>query len=226
MNALSPKSHIVMTGANRGIGLALAGHYAQKGHRITALVRQSSPELDALGIRVIADIELTDAENLGRAVAALPDGEIDLLLNVAGIMLWESLDEVRQDDLLRQYQINAIAPLLLTAAVKHKLSNHARLVYLTSRLGSISDNQNGAGYGYRMSKAALNMAAKSLSVDLGKNGISVAVLHPGSVKTSLNKLGGQIEVAEAVAGLTARIAEMTPANNGQFLHQNGQSLAW
>lgn len=216
----------VVTGANRGIGLALARHYRQAGYRVIGIVRNTSAELDDAAAKVIDGVELTDACDLAAVAAALREERIAQLLNVAGIMEWEAFETLDPRAIRRQFEVNALAPLALTRALSDQLSDGSRVIFLTSRLGSMADNTSGQGYGYRMSKAALNMAAKTLSIDLAPRGIAVALLHPGSVKTSLNQLGGEIEVDEAVRGLTARIAALTMATTGQYSHQNGTPLPW
>lgn len=223
---MARKSNAVITGCNRGIGLALAQHYANEGYEVTAIVRRRSPALEAIATTIIDDIELTDAENIAAVASKLEGKTVDLLLNVAGIMQWETLEEFSFDKIRSQFEVNTLAPLALSTALVPNLAVGAKVVFLTSRLGSIADSSSGNGYGYRMSKTALNMAAKTLSVDLKNRGIHVGILHPGSVKTSLNKLGGQIEVSESVAGLTARIKELSAKTSGKFLHQNGSELAW
>lgn len=150
----------VVTGANRGIGLALAQHYAQAGHEIVGLCRSASAELNAAATQVIAGVELTDPNGIRTARQALAERQIDLLLNVAGVMRWESVDQFEAGSVLRQFEINALAPLALTAKLIDRLRPGSKVVFLTSRLGSISDNETGSGYGYRMSKAALNIAGE------------------------------------------------------------------
>jgi NAD(P)-dependent dehydrogenase (short-subunit alcohol dehydrogenase family) len=100
------------------------------------------------------------------------------------------------------------------------------VAFITSRMGSIADNSSGGAYGYRMSKAALNMAGKSLAEDLKSDGIAVAILHPGMVKTDMIRGHGQVEPADAAAGLLSRIEALTLATTGGFWHQNGESLPW
>lgn len=219
-------SHIVITGSNRGIGLALAQHYAKSGYAVTGICRQSSPELNQAAARVIEGVDLIQETDIAQIASSLKNHPIDLLLNVAGIMHWETLDELDAQVIRRQMEVNAIAPLLLTASLIDHLTPNAKVIFLTSRLGSLTDNISGKGYGYRMSKAALNMAAKTLTVDLAPRGVAVGIFHPGSVKTSLNQLGGEIEVSEAVNGLTRQIEQLSPETSGIFRHQNGTALAW
>lgn len=188
--------HVVTTGSNRGIGLALAQHYAKSGYTVTGICRTVSSELTQVADRVINNVDLTQASDLTKVVSRLENHPIDLLLNVAGMMHWEHLDELDASVIRQQIDVNAIAPLLLTTALIDHLTPQAKVIFLTSRLGSLNDNTSGNGYGYRMSKAAVNMAAKTLAIDLAPKGIAVGILHPGSVKTSLNQLGGEIKVME------------------------------
>ncbi len=223
---MGKKPHAVITGSNRGIGLALAEHYAKAGFDVTGICRTASTELMNAATQIIDGVDLADDEGIATIIEKLEQRPIELLLNVAGIMHWESLEELDLGMVRHQIEVNAIAPLRLTAALLDQLPKGAKVVFLTSRAGSIADNSMGHGYGYRMSKSALNMAAKTLAVDLMPKEIAVGILHPGSVKTPLNKLGGEIEVDEAVQGLTKQIDALTMENSGTFLHQNGMKLPW
>lgn len=114
----------------------------------------------------------------------------------------------------------------MTSALLTALAGNSKVALISSRMGSIADNTSGGSYGYRMSKAALNAAGKSLALDLAGRGISVAVLHPGYVRTDMTGQQGLIEVAESAAGLIQRINELTPATSGTFWHSNGEILPW
>ncbi len=217
----------VITGANRGIGLALAAALKQRGHTVVATCRESSPELEALGVEVVTGVDVATDQGIAALRAAVGDRAVDLLVNNAGILIWdEPLGKLDADGIRRQFEVNALAPLRVTEALRGALRRGSKVALITSRMGSIGDNSSGGGYGYRMSKAALNMAGKSLAVDLAPDGVAVAILHPGMVKTRMVQGHGQIEPEVAAAGLLARIDELTLETTGGFWHQNGERLPW
>lgn len=217
----------VVTGANRGIGLALAQLLKQRGDHVIATCRQSSAELAALHVDVAEGVDVaTDAgvNALAKFVGSRP---VDLLINNAGILLWgDSLEAPKFDDIERQFQVNALGPLRVTAALRKNLVPGSKVALVTSRMGSIDDNTSGGAYGYRMSKAALNMAGKSMAEDLKSANVAVVILHPGMVKTDMTGDHGQVEPIDAARGLLARIDETSLATTGRFLHANGQTLPW
>ncbi len=219
-------NHAVITGANRGIGLELCRQLAQRGWTVTALCRASTPELDTLGVRVHEGFDVTDESALARLAASLEPGSVDLLINNAGILDSVSLEQLDLDAMRRQYEVNALGPLRVTRALLAALRDGGKVALVTSRMGSIGDNTSGGSYGYRMSKAALNAAGKSLAHDLADRGISVAILHPGYVRTDMTAHNGLIDVDEAAAGLLARIDGLDATNSGSFWHSNGEELPW
>lgn len=216
----------LITGANRGIGCALVQEYLSQGWRVIAVCRSGSPELEASDAQVITGIDVTDAAAIRQLQSALIDVKIDLLINNAGIFLHEQLGDIDYDSITRQFLVNAQAPLQITEALLRNLNAGAKVAFITSRMGSIADNTSGAYYGYRMSKAALNAAAKSLSIDLKPRGIAVGILHPGYVQTAMVNFGGDISAAESARRLSKRIAELDVQNSGGFWHSNGDKLPW
>lgn len=217
--------NVVITGANRGIGLELARIFKGRGAAVVACVRMSSPELDALGVRVEADVDMTD-DALGGIADRLGDLPIDLLINNAGLLRMGQLKSLDLDGIRAQFEVNTLGPLKMTSALLGNLREGAKVVHITSRMGSIADNTSGGAYGYRMSKAALNMAAMSMSHDLRRRQIAVAVLHPGFVKTGMTRGAGNVDPATSAAGLAARIDELTLETSGAFRHAEGQTLPW
>lgn len=217
---------VLITGANRGVGLALATHYADEGWQVIGVCRQRSEELEQVASRVIDGIDVTRDEDVARLVAELDDTRLDVLVNNAGLLQDEQLGRIDFDSIRRQMEINAYAPLRVTEALLANLSAGSKVANITSRMGSIADNDSGGRYGYRASKAALNAFGKSLAVDLKPRGIAVVQLHPGYVKTRMVNFGGLITPKESAAGLAQRIAELTLDLSGSFWHSNGDALPW
>jgi NAD(P)-dependent dehydrogenase (short-subunit alcohol dehydrogenase family) len=216
----------VVTGANRGIGLELGRQLKARGTRVVAVCRERSAEVDALGVEVESGYELTDPAARSRLAGRLATEDIDLLIQNAGVLVGDTLEDVDPDNVRAQFEVNALAPLFLTHALAPRLRAGAKVALITSRMGSIGDNGSGGYYGYRMSKAALNAAGVSLARDLKPRGIAVVILHPGSVRTGMTGGRGAIEAHGSAAGLLQRIDELRLETTGRFLHQNGDALPW
>ena len=217
----------LVTGANRGIGLEYCRQLQERGERVIAVCRTSSPELEALGVRIEAGVDMTNDAAMASLVERLDGIHLDGLILNAGILESTGLEDLKAESLRRQFEVNALGPLRLTHALLPQLRNGSKLILMTSRMGSIDDNSSGGSYGYRMSKVALNMAGKSLAIDLQSRGIAVAILHPGLVRTRMVNFNPQgISPAEAVRGLLARIDALTLENSGSFWHANGEILPW
>ena len=220
--------NIVITGANRGIGLELTKLYSQSDN-VTAICRQSSNELKNLpNVNILDSVELDNFDSISKGLSKCPDN-IDLLINNAGVLdrvSLTSLDPVNINKINYQFQVNALAPVIVVNQLLNKFSSSAKIVLVTSRMGSIGDNSSGSHYGYRMSKAALNMAGKSLSIDLKDNGIAVGIIHPGWVKTDMTGHTGHYTVDKAATQIIDRINELNESNTGTFWHSDGQILSW
>lgn len=217
---------ILITGAGRGIGLALTRQLAARGDRVIALCRTPSPELEQIeGIRIIGDIEVTDHAAIGRLATQLDKQPLDIVIHNAGILSDESLTDLDIARIEHQFAVNSIAPLHITQALLPNLRNGSKVVLISSLMGSIADNGSGGMYGYRMSKAALNMAGKTLAIDLKPAGIAVGLFHPGLVATAMTQ-GQGISPEEAAGHLLDRIDQLSLATSGQFWHANGEPLPW
>ncbi|WP_282038320.1 SDR family oxidoreductase [Halomonas alimentaria] len=220
---------VLITGANRGVGLALARHYHAAGWAVIGVCRsggEEAAELRDVAETLIEGIDVTRAEDVERLKGELAGRRLDLLINNAGMLRDESLGEIDFDSIRSQMEINAYAPLRVSEALLGNLGEGARIANITSRMGSIADNDSGGRYGYRASKAALNAIGKSLAMDLKPRGIAVAQIHPGYVKTRMVNFGGMISAEEAAAGIAQRIEELTLENSGGFWHSNGEALPW
>ncbi|EON91378.1 short chain dehydrogenase/reductase family oxidoreductase [Marinobacter lipolyticus SM19] len=217
---------VVITGANRGIGLELARHYAGKGCQVIGVCREASAELQETAAKVIEGVDVTSDAGIQKLVKELDGQTIDLLINNAGLLQDEKLGSIDFDSIRTQMEINAYAPLRVAEALVGQIPYGGKIANITSRMGSIADNDSGGRYGYRASKAALNAFGKSLAVDLQPKGIAVAQLHPGYVKTRMVNFGGLITPAESAKGLAERIEELNLDNSGSFWHSNGELLPW
>jgi len=216
----------LVTGANRGIGLALCQLLRQRGDEVVAVCRTSSPELDGLGVDVVTGVEVTSDESVARLSRHLGEKPLDLVILNAGILRDSGLDDLDLGDVSEQLAVNAVAPLRLAHVLLPNLHRGAKLALITSRMGSIADNGSGGYYGYRMSKAALNAAGMSLAVDLKPRGVAVSILHPGPVRTGMTGGHGTIDPPDAARNLLARLDELTLETSGQFRHANGEQLPW
>jgi len=217
---------VVITGANRGIGLELARQFKQRGDQVVAACRKSSDELAKLEIEVVEGVDVGKDAGVGQLSKSLKGRTVDVLVNCAGILSDESLGDLDFDRMRRQFEVNSLGPLRVTAALRGNLCQGSKVAIVTSRMGSIEDNTSGGRYGYRMSKAAVNMAGRSLANDLKDQGVAVAILHPGFVRTEMTGHQGLIDPPESAAGLIARIDELTLETTGTFWHTNGEIIPW
>lgn len=218
--------NVVITGANRGIGLALVNAYLQRGETVYALCRNSSDALNATPAKVISGVDVSKPDTLNSALAPLKDVKIDILINNAGVLGRESLSDWDPNTIDYQFRVNAMGPLLVTQVLQSNLSSGSKVGLVTSRMGSMADNGSGGYYGYRMSKAALNAAGVSLARDLAPRGIAVVLLHPGFVQTEMVNGSGDVDADTSAAGLVARVDDLTLETTGSFMHANGEALPW
>jgi NAD(P)-dependent dehydrogenase (short-subunit alcohol dehydrogenase family) len=216
---------VLITGANRGIGLEMARQHAARGDTVIAGCRRTSPALAAAGVEVVEGVDVTSDEVVDRLTGAVGGRRLDRLVNNAGILERSSLDQLDFESVERQFRVNAIGPLRVTAGLRGHLAEGGKVFIITSRMGSIEDNSSGGSYGYRMSKAAVNIAGKSLAVDLASAGIGVFLLHPGFVATDMTGRQG-ISAVDAAAGLIDRMDALDINQTGTFWHQEGYALPW
>lgn len=216
----------LVTGANRGIGFSFAKLLKARGAHVIAACRHETPELAALGVEVASGVDVTSDKSLNLLAEKLKGRSLDLLLNNAGLLTVEGLEKLDFGSIQRQMEVNAYGPLRVTHKLLPLLGRGSKVALMTSRMGSIADNGSGGYYGYRMSKAALNAAGKSLAVDLAARGVAVAILHPGYVKTEMTGNHGSVEPDDAARDLLGRIDALTLENSGSFWHANGEILPW
>ena len=218
---------VLVTGANRGIGLEYCRQLSARGDHVIAVCRIASRELSSLGVQIEAGIELTEASSIDELMSRLQSLCLDGVILNAGILHSNALNNLDVEAIRQQFEINALAPLRLVSALTSNLSSGSWIALMTSRMGSIADNSSGGSYGYRMSKAALNIAGKSLAIDLKPQGIAVVILHPGLVATRMiNFNPSGISPQQSVEGLLKRIDALTLETSGSFWHANGDALPW
>ncbi len=218
--------NVVITGGNRGIGLALVKAYIARGDTVYSTCRNSCDDLNSSGAKVINGVDVSRPETLSDALAPLSTVKIDLLINNAGVLGRESLEDWDPNTIDYQFRVNALGPLLVTQTLLSSLADDAKVAMITSRMGSMADNGSGGYYGYRMSKAALNAAGVSMAHDLAPKGIAVGLFHPGFVQTEMVNGNGDIDADTAASRLVDRIDELTMENTGSFVHSNGDKLPW
>lgn len=220
---------VLITGTNRGIGLELCRQLSAKGMHVIATCRHASKELKDLNVEIIENVEVSEPTSLAKLADTLKGRNLDWVINNAGIaggIGLGDIDDSAVDSFIRMYRVNSLGPLLVTQALLPNLHEGSKVGIITSRMGSIDDNDSGGSYAYRMSKAAVNAAGKSLSVDLKPRGIAVAILHPGWVRTDMTGHGGLIDPDESASGLIKRMEELTLDTSGGFWHTNGERLPW
>lgn len=221
---------VLITGANRGIGLEYARQFEAKGYTVIGTARKpgDATELAALGVRVEA-LDVTDAASVAALAKRLEGVPIDVLVNNAGIADRDESSVLTTDIALfeRTFAVNTLGPLRVTQALLPNLRAGGRkhIVNMSSRLGSIALN-NGNYPAYRASKAALNQINRNLSVDLGKQGFVVVVVHPGWVRTEMGGAEAPLLPDESVRGLVALIERLQSSDNGRFYDYLGAEIPW
>jgi NAD(P)-dependent dehydrogenase (short-subunit alcohol dehydrogenase family) len=215
---------VLITGANRGIGLEFARQYKAAGWGVVATVREHSDELDALNVRV----ERLDMRNLD-AVAGFAErlDSLDLMIANAGTYGPRSPDSAEEgEEWLETFAVNTVAPYLLAkSALPLVEQSNGKLIAITSRMGSIDDNTSGGYIAYRSSKTALNSAWKSLALD-NRGKVSCAVLHPGWVQTRMGGKSAPLSPEDSVSGMRKVIEDLTAADSGSFFSYDGSRIPW
>ena len=221
---------VLVTGANRGLGLEFARQYKEAGWQVIGTARNpdTAGELKALGVRVV-QLDVASQESIDNLAAALRDEPIDLLINNAGIFpRVGKIEEIDFEDYQRTLVVNTVGPVRVTRALLPNLRQGKLKIVagLSSNLGSIAENERGNFYGYRESKAALNMFTKTLAAELGPEGFTCIVLTPGWVQTDMGGPSAPLQPADSIAGMKAVLDKVTPADNGTFWSYNGSQMPW
>ena len=227
---------IMITGANRGIGLELVKQYCNRNYQVIGTYRDetTSGELISMSRNLdnlkVHSLDVCSDQSLEDFSSKLGDTPVDIFINNAGVYgpRDSSFSNVDEINWIPVFQTNAIAPLLLTQLIIENLrsGSQKKLIYITSKMGSIDDNKSGGAYIYRSSKTALNSVVKSISVDLAKDDMKVALLHPGWVRTDMGGMGGWIDTFESVQGMIKQINNLTINDSGKYLDYAGKSINW
>jgi NAD(P)-dependent dehydrogenase (short-subunit alcohol dehydrogenase family) len=225
----APKT-VVITGANRGLGLEFAKQYSAAGWNVIGTARRpdTAKKLHSLGVHVM-QLDVTQQESVDRLARDLEGQPIDLLINNAGIFpMATTVPEIDFDDVTRTLDVNTVGPMRVTQALLDNLrkGNSKKIINITSNLGSIEANTDGRFYGYRESKAALNMFTRSLAAELRDEGFTCVVMNPGWVQTDMGGPNAPLQPQESIAGMRAVIDRLTPADSGTFWTHAGQQMPW
>ncbi|SDK60665.1 Short-chain dehydrogenase [Methylophilus rhizosphaerae] len=225
---------ILITGANRGIGLEYVKQYAEQGHTVYATVRdlQKAEALQALARQHphvhLLQLDVADVSAIHALADQFSTLTIDILISNAGVYPPSHFGDTDAQAWLHAFQVNTLSTYYLAEAFLPHMqrAKQARLIAMTSKMGSITDNGSGGEYIYRSSKTALNMVVKSLALDLRKFDIAVAMLHPGWVRTDMGGPNGLIDTETSVAGLRKVIDTLTIAQSGEFIAYDGKRVPW
>ena len=227
---------VLITGANRGLGLEFTRQLAGDAERIIACCRNPARanELNQVaaqsaGVVQTRALDVTDGARIKALAAQLADQPIDLLLNNAGILGPRPASGVQDVDAWRQVlEVNTIAPLKMVEAMLDSvaLSKRKLIVNITSKMGSMGDNQSGGAYIYRSSKASLNAVMKSLALDTAELGVTVLLVHPGWVSTDMGGPSGLIDAETSVTGMKSIIDRADSSLSGRFFNYDGAEIPW
>ena len=227
---------ILVTGANRGLGIEFVEQYLNEGNDVIATYRNENSSMDLIEMGnersnlKLLQLDVSSNKSLNSFAENLGDSPIDIFINNAGVYgpRNSSFGNVDEENWIPAIKINAIAPILLTQLIIKNIRSGAdkKLIYITSKMGSIDDNKGGGVYVYRSSKTALNAVVKSLSVDLENEGIVVALIHPGWVKTDMGGPNALIERDTSVRGMTEVISNLDISSTGKFYNYDGKVIPW
>lgn len=217
--------NVLIPGANRGIGLEFARQYLADGWQVTATARQSSDELDSLGVPV-EPLDLADLDSVAGFASRL-EAPVDLLIANAGTWIPEGSETAEDGRKWTQMMVaNCIAPCLLARALAPRMPRGGKLVALSSGMGSIAEASSPGFIPYRTSKAALNMGWHALAIELRQSGLITAAFDPGWVKTRMGGPNAPLAPEESVTAMRASIERLTAQDSGRFFRRDGQSVPW
>ena len=227
---------ILVTGANRGLGIEFVEQYLNEGNEVIATYRNENSSMDLIEMGnersnlKLLQLDVSSNKSLNSFAENLGNFPIDIFINNAGVYgpRNSSFGNVDEENWIPAIKVNAIAPILMTQLIIKNIRSGAdkKLIYITSKMGSIDDNKGGGAYVYRSSKTALNAVVKSLSVDLENEGIVVALIHPGWVKTDMGGPNALIDRETSVRGMTEVISNLDISSTGNFYNYEGSIIPW
>ena len=227
---------ILVTGANRGLGIEFVEQYLNVGNEVIATYRNENSSIDLIEMGnersnlKLLQLDVSSKKSLNSFAKNLGNSPIDIFINNAGVYgpRNNSFGNVDEENWIPAIKINAIAPMLLTQLIIKNIRSGAdkKLIYITSKMGSIDDNKGGGAYVYRSSKTALNSVVKSLSVDLENEGITVTLIHPGWVKTDMGGPNAHIDKDTSVRGMIEVISNLDISSTGNFYNYDGSIIPW
>ncbi len=231
---MSTSQTVLITGANRGIGLEYVRQYAQEGNMVYATVRDIAQATELQGLAAkhsqiqVLVLDIADINAIQALAHQLSDVSIDILISNAGAYPPSRFGKTDPQTWLQAFQVNTLTTYYLAEAFMPHMqrSGQAKLIAMTSKMGSMTDNSSGGEYIYRSTKTALNMVVKSLSLDLQPFSIVVAALHPGWVRTDMGGPNGLIDTETSVTGLRKVIAKLDQAQSGEFIAYDGKLVPW
>ena len=227
---------ILVTGANRGLGIEFVEQYLNEGNEVIATYRNENSSMDLIEMGnersnlKLLQLDVSSNKSLNSFAENLGNLPIDIFINNAGVYgpRNSSFGNVDEENWIPAIKVNTIAPILMTQLIIKNIRSGAdkKLIYITSKMGSIDDNKGGGAYVYRSSKTALNSVVKSLSVDLENEGMTVALIHPGWVKTDMGGPSALIDKDTSVRGMTEVISNLDISSTGNFYNYDGSIIPW
>jgi NAD(P)-dependent dehydrogenase (short-subunit alcohol dehydrogenase family) len=228
---------ILITGANRGLGLEFTRQYLAEGQAVIAATRNAGAahrlrqlERDSKGSLTLVEADVGDTASVRRAAAHTPLTSIDVLINCAGVFGddGQTIGSIDYHEWMRVLDVNVLGPMRMCEAFLDRVAQSDRrlVVTITSGMGSLADNTSGGYIAYRTSKAAVNMAMRTAAIDLRPRGISCVVLNPGWVKTDMGGPNAKLTPEQSVTAMRRVIAELGPKDSGRFYNYDGREYPW
>jgi NAD(P)-dependent dehydrogenase (short-subunit alcohol dehydrogenase family) len=228
---------ILITGANRGLGLEFTRQYLSEGYAVIAATRNAGAahrlrqlERDSKASLSLVEADVADSASVGRAASNIQTPAIDILINCAGVMGGDgqAIGSIDYHEWMRVLDVNVLGPMRMCEAFLDRVARSDRrlIVTITSGMGSLADNTSGGDIAYRTSKAAVNMAMRTAAIDLKPRGIVCVVINPGWVKTDMGGPNAKLTPEQSVAGMRRVIAELGPNDSGRFYNYDGREYPW